>query len=45
MRWLEHAVNDLTAVSEGMETNRELKEKNVCSLERKPKAQTLSTKD
>jgi len=45
LRWLEHADNDLTAVSEGMETCRELTEKNGHPLERKPKAQTLRAKD
>jgi hypothetical protein len=41
LRWLEHADNDLTAVSKGMETYRQLTEKNGHPLEQKPKAQTL----
>jgi hypothetical protein len=45
MRWLEYANNDLTAVSESMETYRQLTEKNGHPLERKPKAQTLRAKD
>jgi hypothetical protein len=45
LRWLEHADNDLTAVSEGMETYRQLTEKNRHPLERKPKAQNLTAND